>query len=93
VVPNPRIAAGSTVVCYWLRLFRCTKDKKHHEDLKNLLTTLDIGSHINAAGERRPTGKNAGNNQKRALWAVRSSGWLDGPWFITSLPQGMNQNM
>jgi hypothetical protein len=28
VVPNPRLAAGSTVVSYWLRHFRCTKDKK-----------------------------------------------------------------
>jgi len=27
VVANPRIAAGSTVVSYWLRLFRCTEDK------------------------------------------------------------------
>jgi len=35
VVPNPRIAAGSTVVFYWLRLFRCTEVKKHHADLKN----------------------------------------------------------
>ena len=32
MVTNPRIAAGSTVVSYWLRLLRCTKDKKHHED-------------------------------------------------------------
>jgi len=29
VVTNPRIAAGSTVACYWLRLFRCTEDKKN----------------------------------------------------------------
>jgi hypothetical protein len=28
VVANPRIAAGSTVGSYWLRLFRCTEDKK-----------------------------------------------------------------
>jgi len=27
VVTNPRIAAGSTVVSYWLRFFRCTEDK------------------------------------------------------------------
>jgi hypothetical protein len=45
---NPRRAAGSTVVFSWLRLFRCTEDKKHHEDLKNLLPTFDIGSHSNA---------------------------------------------
>ena len=45
VVPNPRIAAGSTVVSYWLRLFRCTKVKKHHEDLKKVcsrLLTLEV---------------------------------------------------
>ena len=34
VVTNPRIAAGSTVVSYWLRLFQCTEVKKHDEDLK-----------------------------------------------------------
>ena len=28
VGPNPRIAAGSIVVSYWLRLFRCTVVKK-----------------------------------------------------------------
>ena len=27
VVTNPRIAAGSPVVSYWLRHFRCTEDK------------------------------------------------------------------
>ena len=27
VVANPRLAAGSTVGSYWLRLFRCTEDK------------------------------------------------------------------
>jgi hypothetical protein len=37
VVANPRIAAGSTVVSYWLRLFSCTKDKNHHEDLKKVV--------------------------------------------------------
>src|SRR5215510_14597188 len=45
VVPNPRIAAGSTVVSYWLRLFRCTEDKKHHDDLKkscSQLLTLEV---------------------------------------------------
>jgi hypothetical protein len=44
---NPRIAAGSTVGCDWLRLFECTKVKKRHEDLQKLRPTLDIGSHIN----------------------------------------------
>ena len=27
---------------------------KHHDDLKNLLTTLDIGSHINAGPQLLP---------------------------------------
>jgi hypothetical protein len=34
VVANPRIAVGSTVVSYWLRLFRCTEVKQQYEDLK-----------------------------------------------------------
>jgi hypothetical protein len=38
---------------------------KHHETLKNLLLTLDIGSHSNAGGERRPKGA--------SVLAVRSS--------------------
>jgi hypothetical protein len=32
----------------WLRLFRETKGKKYEADGKKLLSTLDIGSHINA---------------------------------------------
>jgi hypothetical protein len=35
---NPRIAAGITVGSYWVRLFRCTKDKKHHDALKKVAT-------------------------------------------------------
>ena len=35
---NPRIAAGSTVGSSWLRLFRCTEDKKHLDDLKKVAT-------------------------------------------------------
>src|SRR6267143_2086618 len=54
VVPNPRRAAGSTVVSSWLRLFRCTHAKKQHEDLKKLLPTLDIGSHSNASLQLLP---------------------------------------
>ena len=45
MVPNPRIAAGSTVVSSWLRLFRGTEDKKHHDDLKkscSQLLTLEV---------------------------------------------------
>jgi hypothetical protein len=48
---NPRIAAGSTVVCDGLRLFSCTKVQKPPEDLKKLPPTLDIGSHINAGAQ------------------------------------------
>jgi hypothetical protein len=51
VVANPRLAAGSTVVSDWLRLLRCTKVNQHHEDLKKLLITLDLGSHINTVIE------------------------------------------
>jgi Transposase IS116/IS110/IS902 family len=54
VGPNPRRAAGSTVVFDWLRLCRCTEVKKHHADLKNPLSTLDIASHSNAGYEPRP---------------------------------------
>jgi hypothetical protein len=46
--PNPRIAAGSTVASDWRRLFPCPREKTHHGDLKQLYSTLDIGSHINA---------------------------------------------
>jgi hypothetical protein len=38
VVAHPRIAAGSTVVSDGLRLFRCTEDKKHHDDLNKVAT-------------------------------------------------------
>jgi hypothetical protein len=34
---NPRRAAGSTVVSAWLRLCRCTEDKKQPDDLKKKL--------------------------------------------------------
>jgi hypothetical protein len=53
VGPNPRIAAGSTVALYWLRLFRCPEVKKYHAELNNRLTTLDMGSHSNAPAQRR----------------------------------------
>jgi Transposase IS116/IS110/IS902 family len=36
VVANPRTAAGATVVAYWLRLCRCTEDKKDDDDLKEV---------------------------------------------------------
>ncbi len=64
VVTNPRIAAGSPVVSDWLRHFRCTEDKKIMNTYKNLLLTLDIGSHSNAPGELRPTAENARTNLK-----------------------------
>ena len=35
VVPNPRRAAGSTVVSYWLRLFRWPQDKRPKKMQKN----------------------------------------------------------
>jgi hypothetical protein len=50
VVLHPRIAAGSPVGSDWRRLFPCTTDKKHYDDLKTLFTTLDSGSHSNAQG-------------------------------------------
>src|SRR4029453_14262274 len=31
---TPRVGAGATVVSYWLRLCRCTKGKKQHENGK-----------------------------------------------------------
>ena len=51
---NPRRAARSTVVSSWLRLFRETREKKHEADVKKLLPTLDIGSHINASLQLLP---------------------------------------
>ena len=67
MVTTPRRAAGSPVVSSWLRLLRCTKDNKHHEDLKNLLPTLDVGSHSNATLQAPPT---AGARHERMLFAV-----------------------
>jgi len=37
----------------WLRLFQCAKVQRYYEDLKKLLPTLDIGSHINAGPQAR----------------------------------------
>jgi alpha-beta hydrolase superfamily lysophospholipase len=83
VVPNPRRAAGSTVVLYWLRLFSCAKANKHHEDLKKLLPTLDVGSHSNARFQAR---RAAGARHERTLLAVACKPLLDlhpllPPWF------------
>src|SRR5262245_53559301 len=54
VVANPRISACSTVVFYWLWLFRSTKGKNEDADVQKWLPTLDIGSHINARLHLRP---------------------------------------
>jgi hypothetical protein len=37
VVPSPRIAAGSTVVSDWLRLFPWTKGTQYHEDFNKVI--------------------------------------------------------
>jgi hypothetical protein len=37
----------------WLRLFQGAKGQRYDADLKKLLPTLDIGSHINAAPQPR----------------------------------------
>src|SRR5215468_6186633 len=60
---NPRISAGSTVAYCWLRLCRCPEDKNIMKTSKNLRTTLDIGSHINATRQARLT---AGARDERA---------------------------
>src|SRR5262249_36408585 len=77
VVPNPRISAGSTVVLYWLRLFRSTSrsttGKNADADLKKLRPTLDIESHINAAPQPLPE---AGARHKRTLEAVGCRRWF-----------------
>jgi hypothetical protein len=39
---------------YWLWLFQCAKVQRYYEDLKKLLPTLDIGSHINAGPQAPP---------------------------------------
>jgi hypothetical protein len=57
VVANPRIAAGATVVSYWLRLFRWTTFFNGHDPEENrlrmLTAALDSGSHSNARPEPR----------------------------------------
>ena len=62
---NPRIAACSTVVFYWLRLFRSLKGKNYDADVKKLLPTLDIGSHINARFQARRVAE--GRDERRLL--------------------------
>jgi hypothetical protein len=76
VVLNPRIAAESTVASYWLRLLQCTTYKKQDADLKKLFTTLDIGSHINAAPQLCPK-------------APGSQGMLPCPSPLDALPRMM----
>jgi hypothetical protein len=39
---------------YWLRLFQGAKVQRYYADLKKLLPTLDIGSHINAGPQAPP---------------------------------------
>ena len=54
---NPRRAAGSTVVSYWLRLFRGPKAKKQHEDLKkscSQLLTLEVIATPGLSRTRKP---------------------------------------
>jgi hypothetical protein len=53
------------------------RGQKHHENLKNLLPTLDIGSHSNAKPELLPE---AGVRYERTLEAVSSR-----PLFGTAL--------
>ena len=56
VLPNPRRAAGSTGVFYWLRLCRCTKGKKQHENLKICcpLLTLEVIATVALSCCRKP---------------------------------------
>jgi hypothetical protein len=58
-------------VFYWLRRFRETQGKTYETDVKKLLLTLDIGSHINARPEPR---LEAG--AQRTLEGVGSRPWF-----------------
>jgi hypothetical protein len=49
------------------------KEKNYDADVKKLLPTLDIGSHINAGGEPRPM---AGARHERRLLGVGSTAEL-----------------
>ena len=53
VGPHPRRAAGSTVGSSWLRHVRCIEAKNIMKPSKNLLPTLDMGSHSNAGAQPR----------------------------------------
>jgi hypothetical protein len=46
--PQPTAISVINRRSYWLRLFRETKGNNDDADVKKLLPTLDIGSHINA---------------------------------------------
>jgi hypothetical protein len=51
------------------------KGKKHDADVKKLLPTLDIGSHINAGRQLLPE---AGATEERTLEAVSCTPWFGG---------------
>jgi hypothetical protein len=52
-------------------------------------TTVCNVNHINALGELRPTGTDAGTAKKRALWAVSSSGLI----MIEASPSAYHRGM
>ncbi len=87
MVANPRRSAGATVGGYGLRLFRWTTSPRgphHAEHVVRIFTSaLDIGSHINAPVERRPTGREPRMSTEPALWAVRSTERLGVGWAMT----------
>ena len=60
---HPRRAAGATGA-YWAPPLPMSRGPKHHEDLKNLRTTLDMGSHRHATRQAR---LEAGARDERTL--------------------------
>jgi hypothetical protein len=56
---------------------------QHHDDLKNLLTTLDIGSHINASLQLLPE---ADATQEWTLEAVSCKALLNEALRAVSIP-------
>jgi hypothetical protein len=55
VVPNPRIAAGSTVGFTGPVSFHVQRSRTIMKPSKKLSPTVDIGSHINAMAQPRPS--------------------------------------
>ena len=91
---NPRIPAGSTDGCDWLRLFRWTTVPRGHPleetGLRMFTRALDIGSHTNATLQARPNSRSEGRAEQlsclsrgHGMLCARTSSGCHGAWCFT----------